>query len=90
MNRETVTVIECEDIKIYMKLENLFLQNVVFILECTSNLILLKQLQHNAVIYQDKDSEITLIRDEYTIVNAQYVENLFILNIMRKNVIMTV
>ena len=31
-----------------------------------------------------------LIKDEYIIVSAQCVENLFILNIVRKNVIMTV
>ena len=51
MNRETVTVIECKNMKIYMKTENLLLQDIIFIFEYTSNLILLKQLQHNDVIY---------------------------------------
>ncbi len=55
-----------------------------------SNLILLEQLQHNDVIYQDKDSKMTLIKDEHTIVSVQHIENLFILNIMRKNIIITV
>ncbi len=32
----------------------------------------------------------TLIKDEYTIVNAQHVENLFTLDIVRENVIITV
>jgi len=32
----------------------------------------------------------TLIRDEHAIISAQYIENLFILNIIRENVIMTV
>jgi len=73
-----------------MNTENLFLQNVVFISECTSNLILLEQLQHNDVIYQNKNNKMTLTKDEHTIVSAQCIENLFILNIMRENVIMIV
>jgi len=32
----------------------------------------------------------TLIKDEHTIISAQHIENLFILNIVRENVIMTV
>jgi len=32
----------------------------------------------------------TLIRDEHTIVSAQWIENLFILNIVRESVIMIV
>jgi len=32
----------------------------------------------------------TLIKDEYTIVSTQHIENLFILNIMRENVIMII
>jgi len=32
----------------------------------------------------------TFIKDKYTIISVQCVENLFILNIMRKNVIMTI
>ena len=90
MNEETVTVTECEDVKICTKNENFFLQNVVFISECTSNLISLEQLQCNDVIYQDEDNKMTLVKDEYIIVSAKCIENLFILNIMRKNVIMTV
>jgi len=53
MNEETVTVTEHEDVKIHTKIENLFLQNVVFISECTLNLISLEQLQYNDVIYQN-------------------------------------
>ena len=52
MNEETITMIEYENIKICMKNKSFFfLQNVVLISECTSNLILLEQLQHNDVIY---------------------------------------
>jgi len=83
-------VTECEDVKIYTKIEFSILQNVVFISECTSNLISLEQLQHNDIIYQNKDSKMTLIKDEHTITNAQCIKNLFILNIVRENVIMTV
>jgi hypothetical protein len=90
MNKKTVTVTEHEDVKIHTKTENLLLQDVVLISECTSNLISLEQLQHNDVIYQDEDSMMTLIRNEHTIVSAQCVENLFILDIVRENVIMTV
>jgi len=46
-----MTVIKQKDIKIYIKIENLLLQDVVFVSECISNLILLEQLQHNDVIY---------------------------------------
>jgi len=90
MNEETVTVIECEDVKICTKIEIFFLQNVVLISECTSNLILLEQLQHNDVIYQNKNSRMTLIKDKHAITSVQCIENLFILNIVKENVIMTV
>jgi len=89
VNKETVIVIECEDVKICTKNEIFFLQNVVLISECTSNFILLKQLQCNDVIYQDKDSKMTLIKDKYTIISTLHIENLFILNIVKQNVIMT-
>ncbi len=46
-----MTVIKQKDIKIYIKIENLLLQDVVFVSEYISNLILLEQLQHNDVIY---------------------------------------
>jgi len=90
VNEETVTVTECEDVKIYIKNENFLLQDVVLISECTLNLISLEQLQCNNVVYQDEDSRMTLIRDEHTIISAQCIENLFILNIMRENVIMII
>lgn len=79
VNEETVTVTECEDVKIYTKIRNLLLQDVVFISECTSDLISLKQLQYNDVIYQDEDSEMMLTKDEHTIASAQCVRNLLIL-----------
>jgi len=51
MNKEMMTVTEQEDMKIHIKTENLLLQDVVLVSECTSNFILLRQLQHNDVIY---------------------------------------
>jgi len=84
------TATEHDNIIICIKIKNLLLKNVVFISKCTSNLILLEQLQHSNIIYQDENSRIILIRDEYTIVSVQWVKNLFIFNIMRKSVIMIV
>jgi len=51
VNREMITVIKCDNIIVYIKIENLLLKNVVFIFKCTLNLILLKQLQHSNIIY---------------------------------------
>jgi len=51
MNRETVTATEQEHVKICINTENFLLQDVVFIFECTSNFISLKQLQCNDIIY---------------------------------------
>jgi len=85
-----IMTIECDDVIIYIKIENLLLKNVVLIFKCTSNLILFEQLQCNDIIYWDENSRITLTKDEYIIVNAQWIENLFILNITKKSVIMIV
>ena len=71
MNREMITVTECDDVIIHIKIENLLLENVVFISKCTSNLISLEQLQCNNIIYQDENSRMTLTKDEHTIVNVQ-------------------
>jgi len=85
-----ITVTECDDVIIYIKIENLLLRDVCFIFKCTLNLILLEQLQHNNIIYQDKNSKMTLTKDEHIVVSIQWVENLFILNIVRESVIMIV
>ena len=85
-----ITATECDDVIIYMKIENLLLKDVVLISKCTSNLISLEQLQCNNIIYQDENSRMTLTKDEHTIVSAQWVENLFIFDIVRKNIIMIV
>jgi len=66
-----ITATECDDVIIYIKIKNLLLKNVVFISKCTSNLILLKQLQYNDIIYQDENNKITLTKDEHTIVSVQ-------------------
>ena len=71
MNEKTVTVTECDDIELCMKHEMLLLQNVVLISTCTLNLILLEQLQHNSIIYQNSDSKMKLIKDKHTVVSAQ-------------------
>ena len=85
-----ITLIECDDVTIHTKIENLLLRDVVLISECTSNLISLEQLQCSDIIYQDENSRMTLTKDEHTIVSAQWVENLFILNIVRESVIMII
>jgi len=71
MNKKMITATECDDVIIYMKIENLLLKDVVLISKCTSNLISLEQLQCNNIIYQDENSRMTLTKDEHTIVSAQ-------------------
>jgi len=85
-----ITATEYDDVIICMKIKNLLLKDVILIFKCTSNLISLEQLWCNNIIYQNENSRMTLIKDEHTIVSAQWVENLFILDIVRKNVIMIV
>jgi len=90
VNEKMITATECNDVIIYTKIRNLLLKDVVLISKCTSNLISLRQLWCSDIIYQDENSRMTLTRDEHTIVSAQQVENLFIFNIVRKNIIMIV
>jgi len=71
MNREIITATRCDDVIICTKIENLLLRDVVFIFKCTLNFILLKQLQHSDIIYQDENSRMTLTKDEYIIINVQ-------------------
>jgi len=85
-----ITATECDDIIICIKIKNLLLKNIVLIFKCTSNFISLEQLQHSNIIYQDENSRMTLTKDEYTIINVQWVENLFILNIVRKSITIVV
>ena len=90
VNRKMITATECNDMIIYTKIENLLLKDIVLISKCTSNFILLEQLQYSNIIYQDENSRMTLTKNEHTIVSVQWVENLFILNIVRESVIMIV
>ena len=90
VNKEMMMTTNCNDVIIHTKIEDLLLRDVSLIFECTSNLILFKQLWYSDITYQDENSRITLTRDEHTIVSAQWVENLFILNIVRKSVIMII
>jgi len=85
-----ITATKCNDVIICTKIKNLLLKDVVLISKCTSNLILLEQLQHSDIIYWDENSKMTFIRDEHTIVSAQQIENLFIFNITKRSVIMIV
>jgi len=71
VNEKMITATECDDMIIYMKIRSLLLRDVVLIFKCTSNLILLEQLQCSDIIYQDENSRMTLTRDEHIIVNAQ-------------------
>ena len=85
-----MTATECDDVIICMKIKNLLLRDVIFISECTSNLISLEQLQCSDIIYQDENSRMTLTKDKHTIVSAQQIENLFIFNIMRESIIIII
>jgi len=66
-----ITATECDDVIIYIKIENLLLKDVVLISKYTSNFISLEQLQCSNIIYQDENSRMTLTKDEHTIVNVQ-------------------
>jgi len=71
VNEEMIMTTKCDDVTIYTKIRNLLFKDVIFIFKCTSNLILLEQLQHSDIIYQDENNRMTLTRDEHTIVCAQ-------------------
>ena len=51
VNEKLITVTECDNVIIHIKIENVLLKNIVLISKCTSNLISLEQLQHSNIIY---------------------------------------
>jgi len=65
-----ITATKCDDVIIHIKIENLLLKDVVLISECTSNFILLEQLQCSNITYQDENSRMTLTKDEHIIVSV--------------------
>jgi len=67
VNEKMITVTECDDIIICIKIKNLLLKDVVLISKCTSNIISLEQLQCNDTIYQDENNRMTFTKDEHTI-----------------------
>ena len=90
VNEKMITATEYDDVIICMKIKNLLLKDVILIFKCTSNLISLEQLWCNNIIYQNENSRMTLTKDKHTIVSVQWVENLFIFNIVRKSIIIIV
>ena len=66
-----VSAVEKGVIQIYIKTETVQIKDVALILQATTNLISLKQLQQSGITYYNKDIKMTLKKEGRTVVSAQ-------------------
>ena len=71
MSENIVSAIEKEVIEIYIKTETVQIKDVAFVLQATTNLILLRQLQQSSITYYNEDTKMTLKKKGRTVVSTQ-------------------
>ena len=69
-------------VEIHTKTETVQIKDVTLIPQATTNLISLKQLQQSSISYHDEGTKMTLKKKDRTVVSAQWISNLYILNII--------
>ena len=87
VSENMISAIEKEVVEIYTKTETVQIKDVTLILQATINLILLKQLQQSSITYYNEDIKMTLKKEGRTVVSAQQIDNLYILNIINNTAI---
>ncbi len=70
-----------------MKTETVQIKDVTLVLQATTNLISLRQFQQSGIIYYNEDIKMTLKKKGRTVVSAQQIDNLYILNIINNTAI---
>ena len=71
MSKNIVLTVEKEVVEIYIKTETVQIKDVILILQATTNLILLRQLQQSGIIYYNENIKMTLKKKGRTVVSAQ-------------------
>ena len=66
-----ISAVEKGVVKICIKTEIVQIRDVALILQTTTNLISLKQLQQSSIIYHNEDIKMTLKKEGRTVVSAQ-------------------
>ena len=82
-----ISAVEKGVVEICIKTETVQIKDVTLILQATTNLILLRQLQQSGIIYHNEDIKMTLKKKGRTVVSAQQIDNLYILNIINNTAI---
>ena len=71
VSENIISAVEKEVIKIYIKTETVQIKDVILILQATTNLISLRQLQQSSITYYNEDIKMTLKKKGRTVVSAQ-------------------
>ena len=66
-----ISAVEKEVVEICIKTETVQIKDVALVLQATTNLILLRQLQQSSIIYYNEDIKMTLKKEGKTVVSAQ-------------------
>ena len=87
MSENIISAVEKKVVEIYTKTETVQIKDVTLVLQVTTNLISLRQLQQSSITYYNEDIKMTLKKEGRTVVSAQQVDNLYILNIINSTAI---
>ena len=69
-------------VEIHMKTGTVQIKDVALVLQATTNLISLGQLQQSGITYHNEDTKMTLKKEGRTVASAQRIGNLYILDII--------
>ena len=65
-----ISAVEKGVIEIHIKTETVQIKDVALVLQATTNLILLRQLQQSGITYHNEDTKMTLKNKSRTVVSA--------------------
>ena len=82
-----VSAVEKGVVKICTKTETVQIKDVTLVLQATTNLISLRQLQQSGITYHNEDTKMTLKKEGRTVASVQQIGNLYILNIINNTAI---
>ena len=71
MSENIILAVKKEVVEIHIKTETVQIKDVILILQVTTNLILLRQLQQSGIIYYNEDIKMTLKKKGRTVASVQ-------------------
>ena len=90
VNADTIITKQISTVRIKIKDDYVDIDDVVYVLTCTNNLLSLGQLKTNGVRYVNMDDHMTFVVNEEIVARVTLKNNLFVLNNIHVTILMVV